>query len=159
MNPSTTVLILDFGSQYTQLIARRVRELGVFSKIIPGDASLERIKNENPQALIIGGGPSSVYENGSPRLGAGVLDWQLKEGLPLLGICYGLQFQNVYKGGALYQDLKLQTGTDLLHTDGAQHVVEVRRESRLFEIIGETEFTVPSYHHQAVSEIGLGGVA
>ncbi|BCM91340.1 putative glutamine amidotransferase [Abditibacteriota bacterium] len=78
---------------------------------------------------------------------------------PILGICYGLQFQNVYKGGALYQDLKLQTGTDLLHTDGAQHVVEVRRDSRLFEFIGETEFTVPSYHHQAVSEIAPGGVA
>ncbi len=78
---------------------------------------------------------------------------------PILGICYGLQFQNVFKGGALYQDLKLQTGTKLQHTDGAQHVVEVRRESRLFELIGETEFTVPSYHHQAVSEVAPGGIA
>ena len=83
----------------------------------------------------------------------------LDAGKPVLGICYGLQFQNVYKGGALYQDLKLQTGTELQHTDGAQHVVEVRPESRLFEFIGETEFTVPSYHHQAVSDIAPRGIA
>jgi len=78
---------------------------------------------------------------------------------PILGICYGLQFQNVWKGGALFQDLRLQTGTTMIHTDGAQHFVRLERDSRLFSIIGEEEFTVPSYHHQGVSEVAPGGRA
>ena len=62
-----TVLILDFGGQYTQLIARRVRELGVYSEIIPFNASIEELRQKNPRALILSGGPSSVYESGAPH--------------------------------------------------------------------------------------------
>jgi len=82
-----TILILDFGSQYTQLIARRVRELKVFSVIEPCNISIEKIKKIKPKAIILSGGPHSVYEDKAPCLSKGVL----KLGVPILGICYGMQ--------------------------------------------------------------------
>jgi GMP synthase (glutamine-hydrolysing) len=81
------VLILDFGSQTTQLIARRVRDFGVYCEIWPCTSSLDKIKAFAPRALILSGGPASVHEGGSPRPDAGI--WSL--GLPILGICYGMQ--------------------------------------------------------------------
>jgi len=78
---------------------------------------------------------------------------------PILGICYGLQFQNVWKGGALFQDLKSQHVTDYPHENGKLHEVRLERGSRLFEIIGEERFGVPSYHHQGVSDVAPGGRA
>lgn len=125
--------------------------------------------------LVLSGGadlPPSWYRQ-EPLAGAGlelvnerrpVFEKQLVQAFvavskPILGICYGLQFQNVWKGGALFQDLRLQTGTTMIHTDGAQHLVRLERDSRLFSIIGEEEFTVPSYHHQGVSEVAPGGRA
>lgn len=93
------VLILDFGSQYTQLIARRIRELGVFSKILPAQASLDEIKKHRPRAVILSGGPSSVYDTGAPALPLGFLDYQEKEKIPVLGICYGMQLLAHALGG------------------------------------------------------------
>jgi len=84
---SNKILILDFGSQYTQLIARRVRELHVFSEIVPFGIGLDEIRRRKPGALILSGGPSSVYGLGAPRIDPGVLEL----GIPVLGICYGLQ--------------------------------------------------------------------
>ena len=81
------VLVVDFGAQYAQLIARRVREAGVYSEIVPHTASAADIESKNPVALILSGGPSSVYEPGAPTLDPGIL--QL--GVPTLGICYGFQ--------------------------------------------------------------------
>lgn len=98
-HPHATVLILDYGSQYTQLIARRVRELGVYSIILPGDVSLERIQSYSPRALILSGGPSSVYEERAPQLPAGLLLDQEKSSLPILGICYGMQLLAKNLGG------------------------------------------------------------
>jgi len=80
-----TVLILDYGSQYTQLIARRVREQNVYSEILPHSASTEEIVRSNPIAIILSGGPDSVYEDGAPSLNPIILDI----GVPVLGICYG----------------------------------------------------------------------
>ena len=94
-----------------------------------------------------------------PDFERALVDAFIAQKKPVLGICYGLQFLNVHQGGALYQDLKLQTGTEMQHVDGAQHVVEVRRDSQLFDIVGDTEFTVPSYHHQGISEVAPGGRA
>ena len=94
-----TVVIIDFGSQYTQLIARRVRELGLYSFILPGDSSLERIMSFNPKALILSGGPSSVYDLDAPVLPAGLMDYQKSVKLPLLGICYGMQLLAKNLGG------------------------------------------------------------
>ena len=83
-----TVIILDFGSQYTQLIARRVREAGVYCEILPFNASLESITSRNPFGLILSGSPASVYQQDAPRPDPRLLDTL---GCPILGICYGLQ--------------------------------------------------------------------
>ncbi len=87
MNVSDSILILDFGSQYTQLIARRIREMNVYSLIKPFDFPINEIKNLHPKGIILSGGPMSVYDKESPRID----DEIFKLGIPLLGICYGLQ--------------------------------------------------------------------
>ncbi|MGN0806596.1 MAG: glutamine-hydrolyzing GMP synthase [Candidatus Coproplasma sp.] len=91
------VLILDFGGQYNQLIARRVRELNVFCDLLPCDMSLEKIKQYNPIGIIFTGGPNSVYEEGSPRIDKGVFEL----GIPVLGICYGCQLMAHTLGGTV----------------------------------------------------------
>jgi len=90
-----TVIILDFGGQYTQLEARRVRELGVYSEILPYNVSVEEIRGRHPSAIILSGGPSSVYEKDAPHCDREVL----KLGVPVLGICYGFQLIALYLGG------------------------------------------------------------
>ncbi|MHB8645936.1 MAG: glutamine-hydrolyzing GMP synthase, partial [Thermomicrobiales bacterium] len=82
-----TVVVVDFGSQTAQLIVRRVRELNVYSELVPHDAPWERIAALNPKGIILSGGPKSVYEPGAPQLP----DWLLAHDLPILGICYGMQ--------------------------------------------------------------------
>lgn len=91
------ILILDFGSQYTQLIARRVREIGVFSEIRAWDMSDEEIRAYNPKGIILAGGPESVHELNSPRAPQAVFDL----GVPVLGICYGMQTMAEQLGGAV----------------------------------------------------------
>ena len=81
-----TVAVLDFGSQYTQLIARRIREQNVFSEIFSYSTSADEIKSKNVSAIIFSGGPSSVYENNAPKVDERILEL----GIPILGICYGL---------------------------------------------------------------------
>src|SRR5687768_13773563 len=89
------VLIFDLGSQYTQLIARRVRELGVFCEIVAHDLAATEVARQAPKGLILSGGPASVYEHKSPRV-----DPKLFElGVPVLGICYGLQLMAEVTGG------------------------------------------------------------
>ena len=82
-----TILVLDFGSQYTQLIARRIRELNVFSEILPWDISVDRIKSLNPKGVILSGGPESVTESNTPRIPKTIFELEV----PVLGICYGMQ--------------------------------------------------------------------
>jgi len=89
------VLILDFGSQYTQLIARKVRELGVYCEIVPNNVSPERIGEINAKAIILSGGPASVFGQDSPTMDRAVLDLRL----PTLGICYGMQLLAHMLGG------------------------------------------------------------
>lgn len=91
------VVVIDFGAQYAQLIARRVREAGVYSEIMPHTASAVEIAAKNPLALVLSGGPSSVYEEGSPALQPGILEM----GLPVLGICYGFQVMARELGGVV----------------------------------------------------------
>jgi len=92
---SQEVLVLDFGGQYSQLIARRVRECGVFSELLPHDASLEEIRTRAPRGLILSGGPASVYSEGAPHLRRELLEL----GVPVLGICYGMQAMALELGG------------------------------------------------------------
>ncbi len=85
--PAEHIAILDFGSQYTQLIARRIRECNIYSHIVRYDISAERLRDEAPQGIILSGGPASVYTDGAPRCDPGIFHL----GIPILGICYGLQ--------------------------------------------------------------------
>jgi GMP synthase (glutamine-hydrolysing) len=113
--------ILDFGSQYVQLIARRVREKGVYSQLVRPDISVEQLRKLNPKGIILSGGPSSVYEPNAPRCDPGVFDM----GLPILGICYGMQLGAQILGGNVkpakareYGRAKLQIIGDDPLTDG-----------------------------------------
>jgi GMP synthase (glutamine-hydrolysing) len=101
------VLILDFGSQYTQLIARRVRELGVYSEIVPGNTSLGEIRSKRPSALILSGSPASGYRAEAPMPDPGI--YELKK--PLLGICYGFQATMQLMGGRLVKAERAEYGT------------------------------------------------
>jgi GMP synthase (glutamine-hydrolysing) len=101
-----TILILDFGSQYTQLIARRVRELKVFSQIAPFNISLKEIKTINPKGIILSGGPASVYDKGAPHPHKEIF----KLGVPILGICYGLQVIAYQLGGKVKRGARREYG-------------------------------------------------
>jgi GMP synthase (glutamine-hydrolysing) len=92
---SSTIVILDFGSQYTQLIARRIREFNVFSVVLPCTTPLETVLALKPKGIVLSGGPSSVYDDTAPKADPGVLT----AGIPVLGICYGLQFITHHMGG------------------------------------------------------------
>ncbi len=82
-----TILVMDFGSQTAQLICRRVRDSHVYCQLVRHDLSLDRIKRLAPKGIILSGGPSSVYEDGSPKCDPGIFEL----GIPVLGICYGMQ--------------------------------------------------------------------
>src|SRR3954453_8837284 len=92
---SDEVLVLDFGGQYSQLIARRVRECGVFSELLPHTVPEEEIRRRQPRGLILSGGPASVYADGAPKLRPELLEL----GIPVLGICYGMQAMVLELGG------------------------------------------------------------
>ncbi|HAH70854.1 MAG TPA: GMP synthase (glutamine-hydrolyzing) [Succinivibrionaceae bacterium] len=100
------LLILDFGSQVTQLIARRIREIGVYCEIWPFDADVEKLKAFNPQGIILSGGPESTTKEGSPR----APQWVFESGLPVLGICYGLQTMAMQLGGKVQGSDKREYG-------------------------------------------------
>ena len=89
-----TVIVVDFGGQYTQLIVRRVRELGVYSEMVPWTEAKDKIREVHPSAVILSGGPRSTLEKGAPTL-----DFSVLEGLPVLGICYGMQLMANVLGG------------------------------------------------------------
>ena len=106
MNKRQTIVILDFGSQYSQLIARRVRELAVYCELLPHDAPAETIEALNPLGFILSGGPASVYEAGAPPLPP----YLLETDKPLLGICYGLQLLMHALGGRVEASAKREYG-------------------------------------------------
>src|SRR5512142_1824293 len=96
------IVVLDFGSQYTQLIARRVRENNVFSKVLPFNAPLEKILEGNPSGIILSGSPANVYAEGAP-----IPDERLLLcGIPVLGICYGMQVTAHLFGGRVHKSSK-----------------------------------------------------
>ena len=108
-----TILILDYGSQYTQLIARRVRELKVFSIIEPCNTGIEKIKQINPKAIILSGGPHSVYEKGAPGIDRRIFTL----GIPVLGICYGMQLMVKVLGGKVKEGKKREYGRAAMDVD------------------------------------------
>ncbi|WP_459588176.1 glutamine-hydrolyzing GMP synthase [Corynebacterium camporealensis] len=112
------VLVVDFGAQYAQLIARRVREAKIYSEVVPNSASIEDIKAKKPAALILSGGPSSVYADGAPALQPELLEL----GVPVFGICYGFQAMNHALGGTVSSTGEREYGrTDINVTGGVLH--------------------------------------
>ncbi len=122
---TSTIVILDFGSQYTQLIARRIREFNVFSVVLPCTVPLEQVKALNPKGVILSGGPCSVYDADAPAADPAVLEL----GAPVLGICYGLQFVVHHLGGKVESAPAREYG----HAQ-----VSVVRETSLFRGLPET---------------------
>ncbi len=121
-----TVLILDFGSQYTKLIAKAVRELGVYAEIVPWDISAEEIQRLAPRGLILSGGPASVYAPDAPRLDRRI--YELK--IPILGICYGMQLIAHDLGGQVLRGEKREYGPSTL---------QILQTDTLFEGLNPTE--------------------
>ena len=147
------VLVVDFGAQYAQLIARRVREAGVYSELVPHTITASELEARNPVALILSGGPSSVYEPGSPELDAGVFDLDL----PIFGICYGFQVMAQALGGEVAQtgqreygrtiarviagDDPLLKGQPESQTTWMSHGDQVRTAPPGFQVLAETDAT------------------
>ena len=115
MTHAETILILDFGSQYTQLIARKVREAGVYAEIHPFNIPMEKIREINPIGVILSGGPSSVYADGAPHSDPEVFELNV----PVLGICYGLQLIAFQNGGAVDRSARREFGRAHLRIDAA----------------------------------------
>ena len=137
-----TVLILDFGGQYKELIARRVRECGVYSMIKPYDISLEEIKKINPIGIIFTGGPNSVYLENAPKC-----DEKLYSlGIPVLGICYGSQLIAHMLGGEVSSCKKSEYGTLSATVD---------KKSTLFEGLDRTQRVLMS-HTDMISRVPAG---
>lgn len=142
---SSTIVILDFGAQYTQLIARRVREFQVFSVVLPCTTSLDAVRALDPIGIILSGGPSSVYDADAPKADPAVL--QL--GLPTLGICYGMQWMAHHLDGKVVPSDKREYG------DAA---VNVTATNRLFEGLPQT-LEVWMSHGDSVVELPAGFTA
>ncbi len=117
--PTSTIVILDFGSQYTQLIARRIREFNVFSVVLPCTVSLEQLRTLAPSGLILSGGPNSVYDVDAPAADPKILEFDV----PILGICYGLHFMVHHLGGSVRSGARHEYG---------HATVKIIAETRLF---------------------------
>jgi len=139
---SEGILVIDFGSQYVQLIARRIREERVHSIVAPPGISIKKIKEMNPRGIIFSGGPSSVYDRFSPKAGPRVLEL----GIPVLGICYGMQLIGKLSGGRITKSGKREYG----HT-----VVSFDRHDPLFKGIDKESVTWMS-HRDKVTRLPKG---
>lgn len=135
-----TILVLDFGSQYTQLIARRVRELGVYSEIKPYKTTLEEIQQISPKALILSGGPSSVWDENSPTADPGIYNL----GIPVLGICYGMQLTAKLLGGKVERSDEREYGPATLEIiDGDDLLSGVPEKSGVWMSHGDRVLELP----------------
>ena len=113
-----SIVVLDFGAQYSQLIARRIREQNIFSVVLPFNATLDEIRSYSPVGIILSGGPSSVYDKDAPLADKSVFSL----GVPVLGICYGLQFMVYALGGKVRSADKREYGhakVEVQHSDSA----------------------------------------
>lgn len=143
--PQQLVIVLDFGAQYGQLIARRVRDLGVYSEIVPCDITAEEVRELAPSAIILSGGPASVYAEDAPSVDAEIFEL----GIPVLGFCYGQQAMAVALGGAVG------------HTDKGEYgPAKITRAGSDSRLLADTphEQTVWMSHRDAVTEVPDGFV-
>ena len=145
VTPQQLVIVLDFGAQYGQLIARRVRDLGVYSEIVPCDITADEVRELAPSAIILSGGPASVYAEDAPSVDAAIFDLDI----PVLGFCYGQQAMAVALGGAVG------------HTDKGEYgPAKITRAGSDSRLLADTphEQTVWMSHRDAVTEVPDGFV-
>ncbi len=136
------IVVIDFGSQYNQLIARRVREYRVFCQIEPPNIDIETIQSLNPDGIILSGGPSSIYEKNSPKIDTAIFNL----GIPVLGICYGMQFMIDALGGTVKKAAKREYGFAELN---------IKKPKSLFEKIDQTT-TCWMSHGDSISKLPKG---
>ena len=136
------IIVLDFGAQYNQLIARRVREQNVYCEVLPYTTSIDKIKSMNPKGIIFSGGPASVLEPDAPFCDRGVFEL----GVPILGICYGMQLMSVMLGGKVEKATQREYG---------KNDIKLHTESALFDGI-EADTTCWMSHTYYVSEVPQG---
>ena len=135
------ILIIDYGSQYTQLIARRIRELEVFCSIYPYNKITNKLISElNPSAIILSGGPKSVLDKNSPKLTSNILNLQK----PILGICYGMQLLTKTLGGKVKRSTKREYG----HT-----LINIKKKSLIFKGIKKNKIKVWMSHGDNIQKI------
>ncbi|MGB6392551.1 MAG: glutamine-hydrolyzing GMP synthase [Candidatus Acidiferrales bacterium] len=132
------ILVLDFGGQYTQLIARRIREHQVFSAIVPCTASIEEIRSHEPAGIVLSGGPNSVYDADAPKCDARVLEL----GVPVLGICYGMQWLAHTMGGRVERAERREYGPGTL---------DIEKDSKLFHGLDRRKLKIWNSHGDHVS--------
>ncbi len=136
----TRVVVLDFGAQYNQLIARRVREAEVFCEVVPGETPLDEILARQPRAIILSGGPSSVFEPGAPRVDPRIFD----TGIPVLGICYGMQLMAKELGGVVEPAPEREYGrTTLLKSQDTPLLAGIPEASTVWMSHGDVVRAVP----------------
>src|SRR5712691_5224792 len=142
------IVILDFGGQYTQLIARRVRELHVYCEILPFDVPLARVRKLAPEGIILSGGPASVYDEAAPQLAPDVLDAVRAGTPPVLGICYGMGLINRAFGGQVARatrkefgpaDIRIERVDPLLALGGSSTRVWMSHGDRMDSVPAEFE--------------------
>jgi len=135
------VLVVDFGAQYAQLIARRVRQASVYSEIVPSSMPVAKILAKKPKAIILSGGPSSVYAPGAPTIDPTLFD----HNLPVFGICYGFQAMAAALGGVVSQTGKSEFGrTSMTHDGSSRLLADLDQEFRVWMSHGDSVTQVPA---------------
>lgn len=135
MKEKELILILDFGGQYNQLIARRVRECNVYSEVVSFDISAETIKKRSPKGIIFTGGPASVYGEDAPKCDSEIFNL----GIPILGICYGMQLMTHTLGGKVAKADKREYGTTNVYIDNTSSLFSNFEDSNIF-LMSHTDF-------------------
>ena len=135
------VLVVDFGAQYAQLIARRVRQAQVYSEIVPSSMPIAKMLEKKPKAIILSGGPSSVYEAGAPTLDSKIFE----AGIPIFGICYGFQVMAAALGGVVTKTGKSEFGrTTLSHNSNSKLLAGLPKDFSVWMSHGDSVTTAPS---------------
>ena len=135
MKSNELILILDFGGQYNQLIARRVRECNVYSEVVPFNITLEKIKEKNPKGIIFTGGPASVYGDASPKCVDGIFEL----GIPILGICYGMQLMSHTLGGKVTSASTREYGETNVNIDNSSLLFQGFNDKNIF-LMSHTDY-------------------
>ena len=157
---NSSIVILDFGSQYNQLIARRVREMGVYAEVVPFHEDIDKILERNPKGIILSGGPASVYAKGAPTLDKKIFD----ANIPILGLCYGMQLITHLHGGEVARADKQEFGKSSLKLDKKDslifknipdntivwmsHADHVNKMAEGFEIIAHTDSSIAAIENR-----------